>query len=237
MPKCQQTTVKTRTIDGVTKTIVYRGGRMSAVKGPKGLATQHRRRLLLNQEERELAMWPILPTFHSTACCAQTHTISHFRGSLRRPKEIASSTRFSGQQTLQHEFSTHFNALSSATIGSLRCSSHSSNRVLFLPRMLSLRCGSQKSTPLSWAVFIFRTAFALEFSFGLLTLAASLLSLWCSYISSQSSPSVAFVDRLAKGMPISVYQWRSPSVLFNDARFLGVHFLSSERQFLGTFPG
>ena len=65
-----------------------------------------------------------------------------FGGSVRRPLEVAPSTSFSGQQTLQHEFSTHFKALSSATIGSLRCSFHRSNRVLFLSTMLSLRSGS-----------------------------------------------------------------------------------------------
>ena len=41
-------------------------------------------------------------------------------------------------------------------------------------------------------------------------------------------------------MTISVYQGRSPSLLCNviniDTRLLGTHLLSSERQFLETFP-
>ena len=42
---------------------------------------------------------------------------TNFGGSQRRPLEIAPTSQVSGQQTLQHELSTHFNALSSATIG------------------------------------------------------------------------------------------------------------------------
>ena len=50
-----------------------------------------------------------------------------------------------GRRSYTHsssKFSTHFKALSSATIGSLRCSSHSFTRVYFFPKMLSLRSGS-----------------------------------------------------------------------------------------------
>ena len=50
----------------------------------------------------------------------------------------------------------------------------------------------------------------------------------------------SFVDCLAKGMPISTNQGRSPPVLRYvidiDARFLGAHFLGPLRQFLGTLP-
>ena len=50
----------------------------------------------------------------------------------------------------------------------------------------------------------------------------------------------SFVDWLAKGMPISVNQRRSPPVLRKmthiDVLFLGLHFLRSQRQFLNTFP-
>ena len=75
---------------------------------------------------------------------------TNYGGRQHRPLGNASSTRFSGQQTLQHEFSTHLRALSSATFGSLRCSSRSSNRVLFLSRMLSSRSG-----PFSFALGCF----------------------------------------------------------------------------------
>ena len=86
-----------------------------------------------NKRARHAARTSLVPT--PRMLCVKTHYPSDpsrakrtsrsvaptdFGGSLRQPLEIALSTRFSGRQTLQHEFSTHFNALSSATIGSLR---------------------------------------------------------------------------------------------------------------------
>ena len=50
----------------------------------------------------------------------------------------------------------------------------------------------------------------------------------------------SFVDRLLKGMPISVHHGRSPPILRNvtdiDTRFLGANFLCPHCQFLGLTP-
>ena len=50
----------------------------------------------------------------------------------------------------------------------------------------------------------------------------------------------AFIYRLAKGVPISVYQRRTPPLLGNmmdiDTRLPSAHVIRFERQFLGAFP-
>ena len=169
-------------------------------------------------------------------CPSRSAFLTNFGGSQHRPLEIASSTRFSGQQTHQPEFSTHFRALSSATIGSMRCSSHSSNRVLFLPRCCP--CDLDHRNPFSCPGLL---SFSKELSLWVFHVA----SLPCSFLCSNRTilPIFSFntfVDRPTKGMPISVYQGRTPSLTCNvidiDTQLLGTHFLRSERQFLGTFP-
>ena len=103
------------------------------------VSNRRRRRLLLNQEEQELAMRPVLPwhIIHRIQVGPNALPNRLVPQTLEKTNtghwENASSTRLSGQQTLQHEVSTHFRALSSATIGSLRCSSHKTNRVSFSP--------------------------------------------------------------------------------------------------------
>ena len=123
--------------------------------------------------------------------------------------------------------------MSSATIGSLRCCSHSSSRVILLPKMLSLRSRSYKSSPLSCPLHPPKCS-------------RFLISVWLPYSRCPTHFSVvivqvlpfaaftSFVDRLAKGMPVSVYQGQSPSFLRNviniDTGFLGANFLCSQRQ-------
>ena len=164
---------------------------------------------------REKKSSPCGPYFHG--CCAWTHTIhriqsrakcpsksassTNFGRSQHQPLWNASSTRFSGQQTLWHKFSTHFRALPTATIASLRCSSHSSNRVLFL--LQNVLCDLDQKNPLhcSLAAFIIQRVSLLELQ------VASLLPLPCSFLAEivQVFPNFFFnasTDRLAKDVPI-----------------------------------
>ena len=121
-----------------------------------GLTARHRRQLLLNQEEKELAMRPELPWhFHSMDLCANTHYPSDPSGANALPNRpfpanIGGSQRPPLRDTLplstQAETSNtnfpHTHTLQGFVIGSLRCSSPSANLVSFLPRMLSSRVGS-----------------------------------------------------------------------------------------------
>ena len=136
-------------------------------------------RLLLDIEEKELAMRPrlpwnvpikwtlcagahcpagpskarrlprkALPTFFAKSRCPHT----------RRPLQITRlSTRRFEPQVSPNRVSRSTSTLSKAMIGSLRCSSHSSSRVFFLHKMLSLRAGSLYS---SLAAFIAERACA-----------------------------------------------------------------------------
>ena len=126
-----------------------------------------------------------------------------------------STRRFEPVTNLKNGFSKHFNALSKAIIGSLRCSSHSSSRVLFLPMMLSLRAGSQYSSSLSLAAFIAQRAFAF---LALTWLFGSCCTAHLSVVTVQLFPFFAnnsFVNCLAEGMPDRINQRRPPSVVLN----------------------
>ena len=139
--------------------------------------------LLLNQEEKELAMRPVLPwLIPLLGCCAQTHTVHRIQvGPNALPDRLFPQTleeanashcktlapQSTRAQTSFLEFSTHLRTLSSATIGSLRGSSQSANLVLFLPMMLS-RVESWYSSPASLAAFILQRAFPFWASCGFL---------------------------------------------------------------------
>ena len=56
----------------------------------------------------------------------------------------------SSQRSAPVGFSRHFKALSNAMIGSLKCSSHNSSLVCFLPTMFSMRAESWNSSPCLW---------------------------------------------------------------------------------------
>ena len=115
---------------------------VSSEEGAEGLATRHYRRLLLNRHAARTSL------AHSTPrmLCVNTHyptgpswakrpprsaSPTDVGRSLRKPLETTHTTRSRADNQAWHEFSTHFNALSSATIG-----------FLFLRKMLSLRSGS-----------------------------------------------------------------------------------------------
>ena len=170
----------------------------------------------------------------------------------RRPPSSASSTKVeenlsphhceasffaSLKPDLSHRFSRHFKPLSNATIESLRCSSTVPVVLYFFPKCWVRVLGHQ--TPLSCPL-------PPSFSKGLLLL--TFTRLFCSRCLTHLivvivqllsfAAIISFVDCLAKGMPISVNQGRSPPVIryvINfEARFLGNHFLCSQRQFLRT---
>ena len=78
-----------------------------------------------------------------------------------------STRRFEPEVSPQQGFSKHFNALSKAMTGSLRCYSHSSSRAFFLPKMLSLldhsippSCRWQLSLPIGLLLFFFHSRLA-----------------------------------------------------------------------------
>ena len=110
---------------------------------------------------------------------------------------------------LQHCSSMHFRALSRPQLGSLRCSSHNSSRVLLLPKMFCLRAGSQNSSLLSLAAFMAHRALAFWAS--------------CGFFNGQSFTHClvgvihffpifsfdALVQRLAESMPVSINQVRA----------------------------
>ena len=125
----------------------------------------------------------------------------------------------------QHEFSTHFNALSSATIGSLRCHSHSSSCLCVL---------GHKNPPsfLSVATFIFQKALVFV-EFHVACCPAHFFVVLVTILT-QSLPATPLWITWQKACQ-SVHERRSPPVLCNviniDARFFGANFFS-ERQFL-----
>ena len=138
----------------VTSAMKKEGVDVSREEGAKGLATQHRRLLVLHQDEKSSrhAAHTSLPHSTPLMLCVNTHYPTGPRRA-KRPPRSASPTDVGGSLRKplgpQHEFSTHFNALSGATIESLRCSSNNSSCVLFLPKMLSLSSGSKNYSPLS----------------------------------------------------------------------------------------
>ena len=115
------------------------GTDVSIEEGTGSLTVRHNRRLLLNQEEKDLAVRPVL-SWHLPlhGRCAQAHTILRVQEGpntlpdrlVPQTLEEASARHYEtpfgqalGPRTLIQIFHTHFRALSIATIGSLRCSS------------------------------------------------------------------------------------------------------------------
>ena len=124
---------------------------------------------------------------------------------------------------------------------------HDRDFEVFFPQFQSRFISSQNVVFALWVITILSTfCCRLHFPRGFRFLAFIwLLNFRCSthffFIIVQLLPFAAFnsfVNRLAKGMSISVYQGRSPPVLRNvtniDTRILGDNFFSSRRQFLGT---
>ena len=184
----------------------------------------------INRKKKSSPCGPYFPGTSKRVCCAQTNAVP--RGSKKA--QTLSNKTFS--TSLDTHSPRHFEALFSAIVGSLR--------VLF-PQFQSRLISSQN------VVFAFWTIKTISPVFGGLHFPESsrfLTFIWLPYshfsvVLVQFLPFAAFstfVDRLAQGMPVSVYQKRSPPVLRNvidiDARFLGANFFCSERQFLGTFP-
>ena len=204
-------------------------------EGAEGLTAGHRRRLLLNQEEKVLAMRPVLPwhTFHSMVA-VRKHTLSIGSKQGQTPSQIGffhklwrkpthcSLHKVLGPRPFSHEFSTHFRASSSATVGSLRCSSQNADRVLFLPRMLSSRSGSLQSSPRILACLHFPDSFCF---LGLLWLLHphSPAHFFVGLIHLSPAFSFdAFVQRLTEGKTVGINQKGTPAPFCNvvdtDAR-------------------
>ena len=151
-----------------------------------------------------------------------------FSHTLWRKPTLAIGGRFLHKAPRDNKLSStksqHFRALSSATIGSLRCSSHSSNRVSF---------SSQDVVFAIWIIEILSTVLGcFHFQKGFRFLGFMwLLSPRCPahfFVAIAEFLPVfsfnTFVDRLASGVPISVYQGRAPPLLCNvidtDTRLL-----------------
>ena len=146
----------------------------------------------------------------------------------RRPLHFARlSARTLNQKTSPQSFVQGYDR-----VFFFKCSSHSSSLVCLLPKIFSLRAGSQNSSPMSLAASMAPRAFAfLTFTrlFGSCSLAHF------SVVLVRILPVAAFnsfVNYLAEGMPLSVNQGRSPSVFLNvvnvDAGLLCSSFASSQ---------
>ena len=178
------------------------GADVSSKEGAEGLTTRHRRRLLLHLEEKELAMRPLLPgTSHSTDA-VRKHTLSIGSKWGQTPSHEDWPL---WNAPSQHEFSTHFNALSMprSLLPTVRVA------FSFLSRM--------------FVVFAFWTIKILSPVLGCLHFPKGFRFLHFIWLLDTGRlahffvvlaqilpvfPFSTFVDRLAKGMPISVYQWR-----------------------------
>ena len=150
-------------------------------KGAEGLTDRHRRPLLLNQEEKRARHAARASLAHSNAWRLCAGALSIGSKSARRPPRSAflhklwtkptpalarhPSTKHSAE-TSNTNFPYNFRALSSATVGSLRCSCQSATPVLLLCTMLSSRVGSWYYSPASLAAFVFQMAFAFWASCG-----------------------------------------------------------------------
>ena len=145
--------------------------RFSRDEGVGRLVVRSHHRLLPEKEEEELAMGPTLPwNIPTGGRCAQTHTVPWGPTKARRlPRRVFShifckipvpaplqaiaihaafheALRTNGPDSLVGSPSTS-KLCPNATIGSLRCSSHSSRRVFLLPKMLSLRLSHNILSP------------------------------------------------------------------------------------------
>ena len=151
----------------------------------EGLTVQHYRRLLLNQEEKELV-----------------HKLS------RKP------TTATGDRTFSKALGPRPRALSNATIESSRCSSQCANLVSLLPLMLSTRVGSSYSSPASLDAFIFQRAFCFLGLLWLLH-SHSPAHFFVSLIHLSPIISFdAFLQRLTEGIPVVINQGEKPTLFF-----------------------
>ena len=135
---------------GVRMSAVKKGLKVSLPSAPSPASESGTKRAchavrtsLAHSTPRMLCVNTHYPTGPGGAKCPpRSASPTVFAGSLRKPLETTATTRSRAKIQAWQQFSTHFNVLSGATIGSLMCSSHNSSRVLFLPRMFSLRSGS-----------------------------------------------------------------------------------------------
>ena len=131
-------------------------------QGPNSTNITEDHRLFLQKEKEELTVRSkLLWDIPMRGGCAQTHTVPKIQIKPNTfpqwcPTSLAPCPSPLGHKTLKTNSTKELDpvvsldadsprtvkALSRATIGSLLCSSHSSSRVSFLPKMLSLRSGS-----------------------------------------------------------------------------------------------